>query len=41
MVGHRKGHAASLPPPGGVMLERLVMLGALTLIAFGIFTAFL
>jgi hypothetical protein len=28
------------PPPGGVMLERLVMLGTVTLIAIGIVTAF-
>jgi hypothetical protein len=27
-------------PPGGVMLERLVMLGGVVLIAFGIVTAF-
>ncbi len=30
----------SLPPPGGVMLERLLMLGAVALIALGIATAF-
>jgi hypothetical protein len=30
----------SLPPPGGVMLERLMALGAVALIAFGIAPAF-
>ena len=30
-----------LPPPGGVMLERVLMLSAAALIAFGIVTAFL
>jgi hypothetical protein len=28
------------PPPGGVVLERLVMLGGVTLIAIGIATVF-
>jgi hypothetical protein len=31
----------SVSPQGGVMLERLAMLGAVVLIAFGILTAFL
>jgi len=30
----------SLPPPGGVMLERLLALGALALIAIAAATAF-
>ncbi len=30
----------SPPPLGGVMLERLLMLGAVALIAFGIVTVF-
>ena len=35
----RKGHL-SFSPPGDAMLERLVILGALALIAFGVGTAF-
>jgi len=30
----------SLPPPGGVMLERLLMLGAVALLGIGIATVF-
>lgn len=33
------GHTTS-PPPPGVMLERLLALGAVALIVFGIVTAF-
>ena len=31
----------SLSPPGGVVLERLLMIGAVALIAFGLVTVFL
>jgi hypothetical protein len=36
----KRGHTMSLSPPGDVVLERLVMLGAVALIAIGIATVF-
>jgi hypothetical protein len=36
----KRGHAMSISPVGDVMLERLVMLGGVTLIAIGIATVF-
>jgi hypothetical protein len=40
MVERSERPYMSLPPSDGVMLERLVMLGAVALIAFGIATVF-
>jgi hypothetical protein len=36
----KRGHTMSLSPAGDVMLERIVMLGAVALIAIGIATVF-